>query len=126
LCTTVMGITTWGSDMQWLDRAACRGHDPELFFPVSAVGPGHAHTENAKRVCRTCPVLAECLEWAIAGAIPYGVLGGLSEDERHVLVRGARRRVSVLADQAAHLAGSRRDAHLTASEQLADFPARPR
>lgn len=123
---TVMGITTKGSDMQWLDHAACRGHDPEIFFPVSAVGPGHADTEDAKRVCRTCPVLADCLEWAIAGAIPFGVLGGLSEDERRALGRGTRRRVSVRAEHAAHLAGSPRRAHLSASGQLSDFAARPR
>jgi WhiB family redox-sensing transcriptional regulator len=123
---TVMGITTRGSDMRWLDRAACRGYDPELFFPVSGVGPGHADTEDAKRVCRACPVLAECLEWAIAGAIPFGVLGGLSEDERHALARGTRRRVSGLTEQAAHLAGSGREAHLSARGQLSDFAARPR
>jgi WhiB family transcriptional regulator, redox-sensing transcriptional regulator len=123
---TVMGITTRGSDMQWLDRAACRAHDPELFFPVSAIGPGHADTEAAKRVCRACPVLAECLEWAIAGAIPFGVVGGLSEDERRAVARGTRRRVPILAEQAAHLAGSRRDAHLSARGQLSDFAARSR
>jgi WhiB family transcriptional regulator, redox-sensing transcriptional regulator len=122
---TVMGITTRGSEMQWLDRAACRGHDPELFFPVSAVGPGRADTEDAKRVCRTCPVLAECLEWAIASAIPFGVLGGLSEDGRHALARDTRRPVSV-PEGAAHLAGSRREAHLPPRGQLSDFPARSR
>jgi WhiB family redox-sensing transcriptional regulator len=121
-----MDITTRGSDMQWLDRAACLGHDPELFFPVSAVGPGQAHTEDAKRVCRTCPVLAECLEWAITGAVPFGVLGGLSEDERRALSRGTRRRASLLAEQGAHFAGSRRDAHLPARGQLSDLPARRR
>jgi WhiB family redox-sensing transcriptional regulator len=122
---TVRGITTRGFDMRWLDRAACRGHDPELFFPVSAVGPGHADTEHAKRVCRTCPVLAECLDWAIAGAIPFGVLGGLSEDERRALVRGTRRRGSRPTEETAHRAASRRDAPLSASGQLIDFAARP-
>lgn len=66
------------------------------------------------------------LEWAIAGAIPFGALGGLSEDERNALARDTRRRVSGLAVQAAHLAGSRRDAHLSARARLSDFAARPR
>lgn len=73
--------------MQWLDRAACLHHDPELFFPVGAAGPGQAQTAVAKQVCRTCPVVSECLEWAIASGIPFGVLGGLSEEERRVLSR---------------------------------------
>lgn len=112
--------------MQWLDRAACRAHDPELFFPVSAVGPGREQTEDAKRVCRSCPVLLECLEWAITGAVPFGVLGGLSEDERRALACGTRRPVPVLTDQGARLAGARRDAHVSASGQLSDLPAVPR
>jgi WhiB family transcriptional regulator, redox-sensing transcriptional regulator len=75
--------------MRSFDQAACRHHDPELFFPVSAVGPGREQTESAKRVCRTCPVLAECLDWALATAIPFGVVGGLSEAERLAIRRRA-------------------------------------
>ena len=73
--------------MHWLDRAACLHHDPDLFFPVSAAGPGQEQTKLAKQVCRGCPVVAECLEWALASAIPFGVLGGLSEEERRALTR---------------------------------------
>ncbi len=103
---TVIGITIRDREMQWLDRAACRDHNPELFFPMSAVGPGRAQAEDAKRVCRTCPVLAECLEWAIASAIPFGVLGGLSEEERKTLMsrRGTPRRTPVRNSRVAHRA----------------------
>jgi WhiB family redox-sensing transcriptional regulator len=97
--------------MQWLDQAACRHHDPELFFPVSAVGPSRAQTEVAKRVCRTCPVLADCLEWALASAIPFGVLGGLSEEERQALRRraDARPSASARATRTASCTGARYD-----------------
>jgi WhiB family transcriptional regulator, redox-sensing transcriptional regulator len=72
--------------MQWLDQAACRDHDPELFFPVSEVGPSDEQTDRAKAVCRTCPVVLDCLKWAIESAIPDGVWGGLAEAQRRDLI----------------------------------------
>jgi hypothetical protein len=56
--------------------------DPELFFPVVEDGPlcvGQAAA--AKAVCAGCPVRAECLEWA-RDALPYGIAGGLTAQER--------------------------------------------
>ena len=41
---------------------------------------------NAKAVCRTCPVRTECLEHALKIPEPYGIWGGLSEDERAQLL----------------------------------------
>ncbi|MDT4894861.1 MAG: WhiB family transcriptional regulator, redox-sensing transcriptional regulator [Pseudonocardiales bacterium] len=122
---TVIRITTRASDLEWLDRAACRAHDPELFFPVSTAGPGQAQTEVAKRVCRTCPVVEDCLGWAIASAIPFGVVGGLSEDERHAVARGTRRRISVPIRQTGRVAEARRSANRSVSGQLSDHPAGP-
>ena len=51
--------------------------DPEIFFPESGQS-GAA----AKRICRTCPVVDECFEWAVANDVRYGVWGGTSESER--------------------------------------------
>lgn len=79
----------------WRDEALCVRHDPELFFPVSDSGPSRLQTERAKDICASCPVRVECLEWAIDGAISFGVFGGLSEAERKSLSR--RRRSGVLA-----------------------------
>lgn len=87
--------------MKWLDRAACRHHDPELFFPIGDAGPGQAQIEEAKRVCRTCPVLGECRDWAITNLVPFGVLGGLSENERAALACSLRARHRTAA-RAAH------------------------
>jgi WhiB family redox-sensing transcriptional regulator len=36
----------------------------------------------AKRICQACPALAACREHALRVREPYGVWGGLSEDER--------------------------------------------
>lgn len=101
--------------MQWLDRAACR-HPPGA--PVSAVGPSRARTEQKQPVCRTCPVLAECLDRAIASAIPFGVLGGLYKDERNTPARDTRCRVSAVAAQAADRRGFCPDARVGETETV--------
>ena len=76
--------------MQWLEHAACRGHDPELFFPVSETGPSREQADRAKAVCRTCPVVFDCLQWAIDAAIRDGVWGGLTAQQRRHLTRNRR------------------------------------
>lgn len=75
----------------WIDAAACRGEDPELFFPVGASPVAADQTERAKRVCRSCPVRRECLRWALDTFQDAGVWGGLDEEERRVLRRQRRR-----------------------------------
>ena len=66
----------------WRDRAACRDEDPELFFPVSEVGPGSEQVQRAKAVCARCPVQRECLNYAIETGLAYGVFGGTTPQER--------------------------------------------
>jgi transposase-like protein len=63
-------------------RAACISQDPEIFFPASEPGGPvyEAQVAAAKAVCAGCPVRAECLEWA--ADLPYGIAGGMTEDER--------------------------------------------
>jgi WhiB family redox-sensing transcriptional regulator len=43
--------------------------------------------EEAKAVCRRCPVVDTCLAWALESGQDAGVWGGLSEDERRALKR---------------------------------------
>jgi WhiB family redox-sensing transcriptional regulator len=69
-------------------------HDPELFFPVGTTGPAVVQTKEAKAVCRACPVMSQCLTWALDSGQGAGVWGGLSEDERRALKRHARARAS--------------------------------
>ena len=66
----------------WAAYAACRGADPDLFFP----GEGE-DAEAAVRICGGCPVRAECLEWALETRVRYGVWGGTTERDRRRLVR---------------------------------------
>lgn len=75
----------------WQHRAACREEDPELFFPVGTSGPALLKIEEAKAVCRRCPVMGSCREWALETGQDAGVWGGLSEDERRAMSRRASR-----------------------------------
>jgi WhiB family redox-sensing transcriptional regulator len=77
--------------MDWRHRAACRDVDPELFFPIGNTGPALMQIEEAKQVCRGCPVSEPCLKWAIESGQDAGVWGGLSEDERRALKRRTAR-----------------------------------
>ncbi len=78
--------------MDWRHRAACRNEDPELFFPIGTTGPALRQIEEAKAVCRRCLVVDDCLSWSLETSQEAGVWGGLSEDERRVLVRRGVRR----------------------------------
>ncbi|CAN5348062.1 WhiB family transcriptional regulator [soil metagenome] len=78
--------------LSWRNRSACLDEDPELFFPVGTTGPALEQTERAKAVCRACPVINECLEWALDSNQDAGVWGGLNEDERRTLRRQRQRR----------------------------------
>ena len=74
----------WDSD-NWRDGASCRDTDPDLFFPVGTTGPALEQIEAAKAVCRACPALEPCLEFALATNQESGVWGATSEEERRKL-----------------------------------------
>lgn len=73
--------------MDWT-RAACRTHDPELFFPIGTEGAAAEQITAAKYICGTCPLQAACLTWALDTGQDHGVWGGTTEDERRDLRRG--------------------------------------
>jgi WhiB family redox-sensing transcriptional regulator len=84
-------MDTGGYDKNWQNRAICTKEDPELFFPIGATGPALLQIEEAKAVCRRCPVIEDCLRWALENDADFGVWGGFSEDERRALKRRAAR-----------------------------------
>lgn len=70
------------ADTNWQVRAACRGVDPELFFPEATDEPlVREQVAAAKAVCRRCPVRDQCLAEALE-RLPHGVAGGMTEHER--------------------------------------------
>lgn len=73
-------------DLGWMDSALCRevGY-LDLFFPE----PGGS-SQPAKRICRQCPVKAECLQYAMDNPMT-GVYGGTSVEDRKQLARAEGR-----------------------------------
>ena len=69
-------------DPTWQDLALCAETDPESFFPEKG-----GSTREAKQVCRSCEVRAECLEYALEHDERFGIWGGMSERERRRLKR---------------------------------------
>lgn len=72
----------------WADQARCKGRG-DTFFPVSSARTGAARMaadplyDAAKTICRTCPVIAPCLEFALeTGEFKHGVYGGMTPGER--------------------------------------------
>jgi len=69
----------------WRDAAACLYADPDLFFPISMAGPALDQIDEAKRICRSCPVREPCLAWALSVPDVAGIWGGTTEAERHAI-----------------------------------------
>lgn len=72
----------------WVTDAACRGMNPDVFFPARG-----EPTAAAKAICRECPVQTECAAYGMGEK--FGIWGGNSERERRTLrgqlPRGPRR-----------------------------------
>lgn len=83
-----------GHGDDWRSDGACREEEPDLFFPVGNTGAAVRQIEEAKAVCRRCPVQRQCADWALATRQPHGVWGGIDEDERAVIVRREKRQVT--------------------------------
>jgi len=73
-------------DMSWRQRGACRGLDPDLFYPASDDDAG-----EAKTICSTCSVRDLCLEYALANRESDGIWGGATEKERRRMLRQRRK-----------------------------------
>jgi WhiB family redox-sensing transcriptional regulator len=57
--------------LPWMSLAACRSTPPDLFFAEDPRGQAAAIA-----VCKACPVLAECLDYAVT-TNSEGIWGGL-------------------------------------------------
>ena len=73
-------------NLSWRNRSACRGVDPDIFFPVSDEDAG-----PAKAICGQCSVREACLEYALATRERDGVWGGATERERRRIIRQRRK-----------------------------------
>jgi WhiB family redox-sensing transcriptional regulator len=66
---------------EWASQARCSSQDPDALFVR-----GKAQ-HDAKAVCKTCPVLAQCLAEALDNRTEFGVWGGMTERERRAILR---------------------------------------
>ncbi|GAB3273970.1 hypothetical protein GCM10027449_11760 [Sinomonas notoginsengisoli] len=71
-------------ELAWQAESLCAQTDPEAFFPEKG-----GSTRDAKKVCGSCTVRAQCLEYALANDERFGIWGGLSERERRRLRKRA-------------------------------------
>ncbi|MBN2176921.1 MAG: WhiB family transcriptional regulator [Demequinaceae bacterium] len=77
-------------EWEWQYSGLCRQADPNLFFhPENERGfARQRRAEAAKRYCARCPVREHCRQHALSVREPFGVWGGLSEDERNAILEG--------------------------------------
>jgi WhiB family redox-sensing transcriptional regulator len=83
----VPGVRKDASDdnhLAWQADSLCAQTDPEAFFPEKG-----GSTRDAKKICASCEVKTQCLEYALANDERFGIWGGLSERERRKLRKRA-------------------------------------
>ncbi len=70
--------------LAWQTDSLCAQTDPEAFFPEKG-----GSTRDAKKICTSCEVRNQCLEYALQNDERFGIWGGLSERERRKLRKRA-------------------------------------
>lgn len=81
-------------DRSWVELRNCADADTNLFFPERGQS-----TAAAKKICRSCVVREECLNYAMMNGEKVGIWGGLSELERR-RIRSARWQARLEAQEA--------------------------
>jgi WhiB family redox-sensing transcriptional regulator len=82
--TTTSPIVTHTEARDWQLSARCRGIDTSMFFHADGERGlrRHKREREAKRFCAQCPVRVQCLVYSLRFREPYGIWGGVTENER--------------------------------------------
>jgi WhiB family redox-sensing transcriptional regulator len=64
-----------------LPDRACNGADVRIFYPTTN------SSNAAKAVCRTCPHIDPCLDWALATRQGFGVWAATTPEERAEMLK---------------------------------------
>ncbi len=88
------------STANWRSAGACLSADPDLFFPISEMGPADQQIARAKVICAGCVVRQECLDFALTHNQTHGVWGGTTAEERQRARRRKRRAAAAAAKRA--------------------------
>lgn len=77
---------------EWQLLGKCRGMDSSVFFHSEGErgSAKQVRANAAKAICAECPVIRQCAEHALRVREPYGVWGGMSEEEREAIYRQGR------------------------------------
>ena len=70
----------------WMLEGLCAQVGGDSWFPEKG-----GSTQEAKRICMSCPVRIECLEDALARNERFGIAGGKSERERRKIAQDRAR-----------------------------------
>jgi len=108
----------------WQLRGLCRGKDSSLFFhPEGERGAARSSRETAaKEICMNCPVQNLCADHALRVREPYGVWGGMTEEEReeHHARQKALARARVAREKAARVRQEQVKEKLLQEKELAN------
>lgn len=75
-------MTLLAPELPLLPDAACRDStNPDAWFSYDA-----RVTEQARNICRRCPVLRDCLEWALTHK-ETGLWAGTTDEQRKALAK---------------------------------------
>ena len=75
----------------WMLEGGCVYADTDLFFPVGSSMEAMKQANEAKAICMECPVVNECLDYAIRTNQDSGIWGGTTEEERKSIRRHYRK-----------------------------------
>ena len=79
----------------WMKEGVCADYlQPDMWWDASDFFPSRGYSATSRRaieICRTCPVMAECAQYALDNDERSGIWGGLTPDVRRVM-RGRKRR----------------------------------
>lgn len=100
----LLGITT----NQWMNDAACAGYETDLWFPDSYKSQ-RTRVKEALKICHTCPVRSQCLEFALDNEEEFGIWGGLTEGQRYELLRRSKAAKPCVVDGCVRPRGRRAD-----------------
>lgn len=65
------------------EGACAKTDNPELFFPAGV--NWQIQAREAKEVCATCPMVKQCMDFALANGIGNGIWGGTTGAERTII-----------------------------------------
>lgn len=71
----------------WQDDAACRLHNPEMWFPHGSTSRKVDVYAEARAICLGCPVLADCLRYVLTTREDDGMWAALTPEQRADLYR---------------------------------------